>query len=64
MTPCECKKCGNKWQSKVEVPGICPKCKNPDWDTPSQRRKSYIAKEFIFEEAVDRARSMFLGGRK
>lgn len=30
----ECKKCGNKWISRVVLPKSCPKCKSYNWDKP------------------------------
>ena len=28
----ECKLCGHKWESKLEKPVACPKCKRYDWN--------------------------------
>jgi predicted Zn-ribbon and HTH transcriptional regulator len=27
-----CKKCGYEWQSRVEIPKQCPKCKRYGWN--------------------------------
>ena len=29
---CKCKVCGYKWNSKVNKPKCCPKCKRYDWN--------------------------------
>jgi predicted Zn-ribbon and HTH transcriptional regulator len=29
-----CKKCGNKWTSRVVLPKSCPRCKSYNWDKP------------------------------
>ncbi len=28
----QCKRCGHKWNNKVETPVACPACKRYDWD--------------------------------
>ena len=34
-----CQHCGHVWLSKMDRPGICPKCKSYNWDkTPQFRR--------------------------
>lgn len=32
MKMCECKKCNHQWQSRVEIPTQCPKCKTYKWN--------------------------------
>ena len=27
-----CRRCGHKWQPRLEKARICPKCKRADWD--------------------------------
>ncbi len=28
---CECLQCGYEWESRVEKPLVCPRCKRYDW---------------------------------
>ena len=32
MKKLKCLKCGHKWNSRVENPQECPKCKNRKWN--------------------------------
>jgi predicted Zn-ribbon and HTH transcriptional regulator len=31
-THCTCYRCGWKWTSSLERPGVCPNCHSPWWD--------------------------------
>ena len=37
-----CERCGHKWmprENNTEEPRVCPKCKNPYWNRPRQKKK-------------------------
>lgn len=36
-----CLRCGHEWipREKAVEPRVCPKCKNPYWNTPKKTRK-------------------------
>lgn len=36
--PCECLRCGNKWEARTEAPYQCPECKSFIWDVPPDFR--------------------------
>ena len=36
---CKCLKCGLAWESVVDVPRVCPKCKSYDWQKPRKRKE-------------------------
>ena len=29
---CKCKRCKYEWDSNIDKPKVCPKCKRYDWD--------------------------------
>ncbi len=33
----KCKRCEHKWESKLELPKACPKCKSYYWDDERKR---------------------------
>jgi len=37
----KCYRCGHEWKPNNinEIPRVCPKCKNPYWDRPRQKKK-------------------------
>ncbi|MEM4137712.1 MAG: hypothetical protein QXF48_03500 [Candidatus Anstonellaceae archaeon] len=37
---CKCERCGHEWITRSEdVPTVCPKCKSPYWDKPSNKNR-------------------------
>ena len=35
---CTCERCGHGWITRSqEIPKVCPKCKNPYWNTPKKK---------------------------
>jgi hypothetical protein len=34
---CKCKRCGFSWESVVDEPRACPRCKSYEWRTPKTR---------------------------
>jgi len=39
MTDKKCKRCGYKWQSRVEKPKACPACLSRKWDVEKEEGK-------------------------
>lgn len=35
----ECKRCTHKWESKLEAPHNCPRCKSPYWQNARSARR-------------------------
>ena len=38
MAKQKCKKCGLEWESVVESPKVCPRCKNYKWREERKRK--------------------------
>ena len=36
---CRCVRCGHEWESVVEKPRVCPRCKSYEFDKPRKRGK-------------------------
>lgn len=43
VTVCTCDSCGHEWTPKLEMPKVCPECKNPYWNkTKSKKVKKNV----------------------
>ena len=46
VSACRCERCNHEWVPKrntMELPKVCPKCKNPYWNVPKRDRTKAAA---------------------
>lgn len=49
---CNCLRCGNEWESKVESPKYCPNCKSPAWDRPKVKNSEAARAHALVAAAI------------
>lgn len=49
---CNCLRCGNEWESKVEDPKYCPNCKSPAWDRPKVKNSEAARAHALVAAAI------------